>query len=138
MTAFFCKKNTDKSKKIYRYFSNVVVPTGIEPKEINYSERSLREMLPQEFIDFATHEFKPYTVEKIESEFDKEEMYCRFCNENLDYKNDAKFKRTRFTKWLKTFCDYKMIPYCAFRGTKDYFYIYPSRATLARSRGELF
>lgn len=110
----------------------------VEPKEINYSERSLREMLPQEFIDFATHEFKPYTVEKIESEFDKEEMYCRFCNENLDYKNDAKFKRTRFTKWLKTFCDYKMIPYCAFRGTKDYFYIYPSRATLARSRGELF
>lgn len=109
----------------------------IEPKEINYSERTLHEMLPDEFIEFCVSEFKPYTADKLEGEFDKEDLYNRFCSLNLDYQHDPKFNRRRMTKWLKTFCDYKMIPNCQFRSTNDYFYIYPSRATMAKAKGVL-
>lgn len=110
----------------------------VEPKEINYSERSLREMLPPEFIDFVDLEFAPYMRDKREYSFNKTDLFLKFKNTNIDYTNDDKFKKARFTKWMQAYCNYKGVPFCEIRGRKDDFYIYPSASTVAQSQGKLF
>lgn len=101
---------------IQQFFANNSKP--IEPEVINLGRRSLLEHTSQDFVNFMDYygftENTPQETAKgsllvpapqTQKEYDKTELYNQFLESFPDFKNDKRFNRAKFTKWLKNYAE---------------------------------
>lgn len=97
----------------------------IKPAEINYSDRALKEHTNADFVFWFEYMLQANNVAKmVESNgeyiFSKKEIFEKFILRYPDF-NNAKFKQSKFTEWIKTYCEKKNIKMIQRRSTEDQF-----------------
>ena len=103
------------------YFQNGV----IEPQNINYYTRSLKESLPEDFYYWFEQLVTPYVANKTNVRFRKREDLFEVWQRKYPVNNDEKTRR-KFTSWCKKYLERMSIPYKEIRSTVDYLVLYPT------------
>ena len=83
----------DVRKNIYRV-------DWIEAKELNYSNRTILESLPEDFVYWFSDQLSNYVENKIEHEFVKKNLFNSFIEKYSDYDN-IKFKQRHFSEYCQ-------------------------------------
>jgi len=97
----------------------------IRAKEINYSERTIREHTNKDFLTWFKFYWVSIQKEMINTKKDvvksKRMLYASFVTEYDDFSRDKSFKQSKLTKWISYMLKYKKIEYLENRGTEDQF-----------------
>lgn len=105
----------------------------IEAQELNYSNRTLLESLPEDFVYWFSEQLSKYTENRLEHEFVKKTLFLSFTEKYSDYDN-IKFKQKHFSEYCQKYCRLKNIPYCTYRSTDDVLVIYPSAVVYGKAK----
>lgn len=105
----------------------------IEAKELNYSNRTILESLPEDFVYWFSDQLSNYVENKIEHEFVKKNLFNSFIEKYSDYDN-IKFKQRHFSEYCQKYCRLKNIPHCTYRSTDDVLVIYPSAIVYGKAK----
>ena len=97
----------------------------IEPQDINYYTRSLKESLPDDFYYWFEALVQPYVQKSQNVRFRKKEDLFETYQRKYFIPNDDKTRR-KFTGWCKRYLDRMSIPYKEIRSTVDYLVLYPT------------
>lgn len=97
----------------------------IEPQDINYYTRSLKESLPDDFYYWFEALVQPYVQQFQTVRFRKKEDLFEAYQRKYFIPNDEKTRR-KFTGWCKRYLDRMSIPYKEIRSTVDYLVLYPT------------
>ena len=97
----------------------------IEPQDINYYTRSLKESLPDDFYYWFEALVTPYIQNKQNVRLRKKEDLFLTYQRKYPIVDDDKNRR-KFTGWCKRYLDRMSVPYKEVRSTVDYLVLYPT------------